>query len=93
MVNEESISIWKGSSYQSSSPVTASVPIISSTISTKTFENLLFKYLWNNTPDKVKRVTMYANKDQGGLNMPNIQYQDTPLSLVSYYSYYNYISI
>ncbi len=38
----------------------------------QTVEKLLFKYLWNNKPDKVKRVTIFANKDQGGLNMPNI---------------------
>ncbi len=47
----------------------------------QTVDKLLFKYLWNNIPDKVKRVTMFANKDEGGLNMPNIQYQDTSLKI------------
>ncbi len=47
----------------------------------QTHEKLLFKYLWNNKPDKFKRVTMYTSKDQGGLNMPNIQYQDTSLKI------------
>ncbi len=47
----------------------------------QTVETLLFKYLWNNKPDKVKRVTIFTNKDEGGLNMPNIQYQDTSLKI------------
>ncbi len=47
----------------------------------QTVEQLLFKYLWNNKPDTVKRVTMLANKDESGLNMPNIQYQDTSLKI------------
>ncbi len=38
----------------------------------QTVEKLLFKYIWNNKPDKVKRVSMFANKDEGGLNKPNI---------------------
>ncbi len=83
MVNEEYISIWNGNSYLSSSPATASVPIISSTLSSKMFPTKQSKYYYSNTQgtinqtDKVKIVTMFANKDQGGLNMPNIQYQDT----------------
>ncbi len=47
----------------------------------QTVKKVLFNYLWNNKPDKVKRVTMFANKDQGRLNMPNIQYQETPLKI------------
>ncbi len=41
---------------------------------------------------------MYANKDQGGLNMPNIQYQDTSLTIawvkrLVYKSEYNWAKL
>lgn len=38
----------------------------------KELEHIIFSFLWNNKPDKVKRTTMIANYEKGGLNMLDI---------------------
>ena len=38
----------------------------------KEIEKLIFKFLWNNKPDKIKRSYLYRQYDLGGLKMVNI---------------------
>ena len=38
----------------------------------KKLENVLFKFIWNNKPDKIKRQVLYGTKENGGLKMTNI---------------------
>ena len=33
----------------------------------------LFKFLWNNKQDKIKRTSLYQDFEKGGLRMPDIQ--------------------
>ena len=35
-------------------------------------ETEMFRFLWNNKPDKIKRKRLMQNYDQGGLKLPNI---------------------
>lgn len=34
----------------------------------KHFEQIFFKFIWNNKPDKIKRQYLYNSYDNGGLN-------------------------
>ena len=36
-------------------------------------QKIMFKFLWNNKPDKIKRVIMYGTRAEGGLTMPHIE--------------------
>ena len=45
----------------------------------KELENILFKYLWNNKPDKIKRKYVIARTTDGGLGFPHIKTQFTAL--------------
>ncbi len=47
----------------------------------KKVEKLIFKYLWNNKPDKIKRSVMYSKRENGGIGIPNIEYQDSALKI------------
>lgn len=38
----------------------------------KRLEQILFKFIWNGKPDKIKREILYCNKEDGGLKMTNI---------------------
>ena len=38
----------------------------------KTIDEMLFKYLWNNKPPKIKRQTIIAPTEEGGLNMVDV---------------------
>ena len=38
----------------------------------KKLEQVLFNFIWNGKPDKIKRSTLYLSKQDGGLNMVNI---------------------
>ncbi len=38
----------------------------------KTFEQKIFKFLWNNKPDNIKRQYIYNSYENGGLNLENI---------------------
>ena len=38
----------------------------------KMLEKEIYKFIWNNKPDKVKRTTMIASYEKGGLNMIDI---------------------
>ncbi len=44
-------------------------------------EKLLFKFLWSNKPDKIKRDVMFAKREEGGLNMPNLMCQNKSLKV------------
>ena len=39
----------------------------------KEIETIIFKFIWNKKPDKIKRNMIYRNIDEGGLKMINIQ--------------------
>lgn len=39
----------------------------------KQIEKLIFKFLWNEKPDKIKRKVLYNTKENGGLGMPNFK--------------------
>ena len=45
----------------------------------KQFESLIFKFLWGGKPDKIKRDVLFTDKKHGGLNIPNVNYQDKSL--------------
>jgi hypothetical protein len=47
----------------------------------KRIQKLLFKYLWNNKPDKIKRSVAYSRREEGGLAMPNIEQQNMSLKI------------
>ena len=38
----------------------------------KRLEQILFKFIWNGKPDKIKRDILYCSKEDGGLKMTNI---------------------
>ena len=39
----------------------------------KEMRNTMFEFLWNNKPDKIKRDTLCADFDEGGLKMIDIK--------------------
>ncbi len=82
MVNEESISIGREAVIKAhlQSQLVYQLSVLQSPPKCfhQTVKILLFKYLSNNKSGKVKRVTMFANKEEDGLN---IQYQDTSLKI------------
>ena len=39
----------------------------------KELNNILYKFIWNNKPDKIKRNTMIAPIGEGGLKAPNVR--------------------
>ena len=39
----------------------------------KQIEKLIFRFLWNEKPDKIKRRVLYNTKENGGLNIPNFK--------------------
>ena len=47
----------------------------------KYLETNLFKYIWNNKPDKIKRVFLKQNRQFGGVNMPDICTKDMALKI------------
>ena len=38
----------------------------------KRLEQILFKFIWNGKPDKIKREMLYCSKEDRGLKMTNI---------------------
>ena len=48
---------------------------------TKQIEQMLYRFLWNNGPDKVKRNIIIAPKEYGGLNMVHISAQAKALKI------------
>jgi len=40
----------------------------------KTLNNILFSFLWNSKPDKIKRKTICSDFKQGGIRFPNISH-------------------
>ena len=42
---------------------------------------LIFKFIWKNKPDKIKRDALYQTIDRGGLKVPNIFLMDKALRL------------
>jgi hypothetical protein len=44
-------------------------------------QRLLFRYLWNGKPDKIRRTTAYNTKNLGGLGMPCMEHQNTALKI------------
>ena len=40
----------------------------------KQLENKFYEFLWNNKPDKVKRINITQNYQKGGLKMINLEY-------------------
>ena len=38
----------------------------------KTSEQILFKFIWNGKPDKIKREILYCSKEDGDRKMTNI---------------------
>ncbi len=42
-------------------------------------EKMLFKFLWSKKPDKVKRNVLFGNRNDGGINMPNLTVQNKSL--------------
>ena len=34
----------------------------------KKVEKALFKFIWNNKPDQIKREVLYSTRENGGLN-------------------------
>ena len=42
---------------------------------------LIFKFIWKNKPDKIKRDVLYQTIDRGGLKVPNIFLMDKALRL------------
>ncbi len=47
----------------------------------KDVETLLFKFLWNNKHDRIKRVVLYPLIEDGGINMPHLQSYNYALKL------------
>ena len=47
----------------------------------KKVEKALFKFIWNNKPDKVKREVLYSTKENGGLKMTNIAHFSDALKI------------
>jgi hypothetical protein len=47
----------------------------------KQVETMIFKFIWNKNPDKIKRSVMYNTKENGGLDVPNFQWQFTALKV------------
>ena len=45
------------------------------------FERLMFKFLWDSKPDKIKRVSLYGPKHEGGLSMPDVANQNIALKV------------
>ena len=43
--------------------------------------SLVYSFLWDNKPDKVKKVTACRDKSNGGLNMVNIYHFEKALKL------------
>ncbi len=44
-------------------------------------EKTFFKFLWSNKPDKIKRSVLYNNRDDRGINMPDIESQNKSLKI------------
>ena len=44
-------------------------------------QRIIFKYLWNEKPDKIKRSVIHNTKIQGGLGMPHLEHQHTALKI------------
>ena len=38
----------------------------------KELNNVIFKFIWNDKPDKIKRTSLISNYDEGGLKAPNL---------------------
>ena len=34
---------------------------------------MLFRFLWNNKPEKIKRSILIGNKEEGGIEMPDFE--------------------
>ena len=47
----------------------------------KRVQKTLFKYLWNNKPDKIKRTVIHNIREDGGLAMPNIELQNAAIKI------------
>ena len=47
----------------------------------KKVEKLIFKYLWDNKPDRIKRDVLYSDRQNGGLSIPNVEYQDCSIKI------------
>lgn len=45
----------------------------------KHFEQKMFKFIWNNKQDKIKRQYLYNSYDNGGLNLKNLRMMDCSL--------------
>ena len=43
---------------------------------------MIFKFIWKNKPDKIKRDVLYQIIDRGGLKIPNIFLTDKALRLI-----------
>ena len=44
-------------------------------------QKILYQYLWNNKPDKIKRAVIQNSRENGGLAMPDIRHQNTALKV------------
>jgi hypothetical protein len=47
----------------------------------KTINSMLFKFLWNNKRDKIKRTTIIGNKMEGGIEMPDFNFFSRTMKL------------
>ncbi len=47
----------------------------------KEIEKILFNFVWNGKPDKIKRNVLYGEKCDGGLKLTNIECQDKALKI------------
>ena len=44
-------------------------------------EKMLFKFIWNDKPDRIKRDIMKQHKLLGGINVPDIKTKNKSLKL------------
>ena len=49
------------------------LPVLGKEIDVR-LNNIIFKFVWNNKPDKIKRKVICGNTDTGGLRYPNMSY-------------------
>lgn len=47
----------------------------------KELEKTIFKFIWNNKPDKIKRTVLKYPKHQGGLSVPDIAVKNRALKI------------
>ena len=47
----------------------------------KEIQSKMFKFLWNNKPEKIRRRILYLDKNAGGLKFPNMEVQEKCLKI------------